>query len=176
MTKLYWLAHCGNHAIERTSCMVEVEHFTDAKAFDDRQGEVMQMHESGGDEVESYQYGEVVLPDLSPSMVPHAYIQTAMALWEAVLDRRAAHIQHNEENDPLLTAFNDAGFFEMRNDCAALIPACEAAWEKIKDDYTDAWDLEFLSIIVSLWIEADFDASAVTVEKIVAAAATGKGD
>lgn len=59
MQKLYWLAHCGNHAIERTSCMVEVEHFTDETKRNRRLAKIVRMHELGGDEVESYQYGEI---------------------------------------------------------------------------------------------------------------------
>lgn len=94
-------------------------------------------------------------------------IETAMALWEAVLDVRG------NQDAPLLAAFERNGFAEMRRMSAALIPAADAAWKQIANDYGDAWDWEFLPIVVSLWIEAGFDASAVTVEKIVAAA-TGK--
>ncbi len=96
-------------------------------------------------------------------------IQTAMALWEAVLDARERDLQEQAPT-PLVEAFEGWGFSELRHMAMALITACESAWSKIGNDYTDAWDWEFLPIVVSLWIEANFDASAVTVEKIIAAA------
>lgn len=101
---------------------------------------------------------------IEQSLVPHSHIETAMALWEAVLDRRA------DDDKALIAAFEANGFMEMRRMSAALIPAADAAWKQIGDDFSSAWDWKFLPIVVALWIEADFDASAVTVEKIVAAA------
>jgi hypothetical protein len=108
--------------------------------------------------------------DATGDTARNSEIETAMALWEAVLDRRAAEQKSSEGDLTLSRQFEEQGFAEMRRLAANLIPACEAAWLEIKDDYTDAWDWEFLPIVVGLWIDADFEASAVTVEKIVAAA------
>lgn len=59
MAKLFWIAHCGNHAINRTSQMIEVEHFTDAAIFQRRLNQIEMMHGADFDALESYTYGEI---------------------------------------------------------------------------------------------------------------------
>lgn len=59
MPKLYWIAHCGEHAIERTSCMVEVEHFTTRAEMERRGKELARLQNARWENVEAFTYGEI---------------------------------------------------------------------------------------------------------------------
>lgn len=64
-----------------------------------------------------------------------ANLETAMCLWEAVLDMRAA-LDHATLDDPRLptlkaldSEFEKYGTSAMRNHVASWVEECEAAWE-----------------------------------------------
>lgn len=59
MPKLYFIAHTGEHAAERTSCFVEVEHFTDPLAYGRRLRQIERLHETNYDEVNTYTNGTI---------------------------------------------------------------------------------------------------------------------
>lgn len=57
--KLYFIAHTGEHAAERTSCFVEVEHFADPLAYGRRLREIQRLHDTVWNAVESYTMGTI---------------------------------------------------------------------------------------------------------------------
>lgn len=101
------------------------------------------------------------------SLVPHSHIETAMALWEAVLDQVARDNKAGLATK-LTEAMENHGCSDMRRMTGELIPACEDAWSTVNDTFL-SWDWEMLPLVVGLWVDADCTASAVTADKIVAA-------
>jgi hypothetical protein len=59
--KLYWITHCGQHAIERTRCMVETEFFTHLAKSQHRLRQIVRLHKKSHEQVESYTYGDLDL-------------------------------------------------------------------------------------------------------------------
>jgi hypothetical protein len=81
-----------------------------------------------------------------PDTYPAASLETAAAIWEAVLDIK-------ESNPEVKATFENIGTSHLR--CAAVrwTELVDAAWERVKDEYEGSWDWEFIPD----WLAANID-------------------
>lgn len=77
---------------------------------------------------------------------PATSLETAACLWECVLDRRNDSPQIND-------AFNRMGTSALRLTVLRWTELVDAAWEKVKDEYDQPFDWEF----VPDWISENID-------------------